>query len=712
MKTPPRFVVSLGLIFGIGMMLFLGCGRIFSGNPRIEGTVRLEGQSNHEGVKAFVPGTARVAYTDREGRFLLDQLHPGAVELVLEKEGYQPHRQKLTLKTGQIHRMTQAINLLPLQADSLGGGIRGSLSLQGQKDAGGALILVQGEGFHATANTDSTGKFALMNLPPGIYQFFAFKPGYVTYSESVEVIAGEDLEFDQIQLTTGESTQDQESVPALVVQGRARLDGKTDHSGILVSVDGTSLVSITDENGRFILQDFPSGAQNVSFRKAGYETARLQNVVATATEEITMNLQPETAAPQTGSVEGFVQFEGGFATDLSGVQIVLEGKLTYQTKSQASGAYRISGVEPGLYQLTATTDGYEPYELLGVQVRPGESTFVPYLVLSPREELITAFSDASELSGSVRLDNKTNHQGILVQLEGTHLLTLTDDQGEYVFQDVATGIYRVVFNYSGYRSERIESVQVIQGQSVTLGPVTLYPERDRPYVLFTEPGDRTQGVPVDEFMDILVVFSERMDERSVRQAVQITPQVSHRIYFGSEHPQSGNDRIVIRFQKEGSPTIQLQQEYRIEIAQSAQSLMGEELGEPYVFSFVTSGARIVRVFPHDGETEVFLGINNYIIVDFNARINYSTFLQSVTIQPNPPSKPIMFPERVPSGDRVKLEVDLRDDTRYTVTIGTRVRTTDGKPVENTPYRFSFRTGSIEGTEDYIDDLIFSRERDF
>ena len=48
-----------------------------------------------------------------------------------------------------------------------------------------------------------------------------------------------------------------------------------------------------------------------------------------------------------------------------------------------------------------------------------------------------------------------------------------------------------------------------------------------------------------------------------------------------------------------------------------------------------------------------------------------------TAASRPLSEPILLPEKIPVGYRVKLEVDLQDDTTYTVTISSRARTPEG-----------------------------------
>jgi len=698
---------STVLLIVLGLALH-GCGRQ-PAPPRVEGQVQLAGRSNFEGARVFVPGTARVSYTDGQGRFVLDRLPLGEFEMVVEMEGYQPVRRALTLEAGETYRIVQPIQLSPFPLQAELGGIRGTVVLEDQEEREGTMVMVQGQGVNRTLAVDpSSGLFAIESLLPGRYQLHAFKSGYVTYGDEVEVAAGEDVEFGEIVLAAGESVR---TATRAGIWGRVTLEDSGDASGVLVSVEGTSWLAMTDESGRFELSGVSLGRHDVAFQKSGYETEKVKGVVLRpgSSKRLEVALASRKTGPQSGAVKGFVQFEGGFDTDLSGIKIVLEASLTYQTTTAANGGYLISAMAPGLYRLRVEGEGIEPYDLLGISIRAGETTSVPLIVLSRSETLVSEEME-TQLAGIALLDGRSDHQGTLVQIEGTNRLTTTDSQGLYTFQDVPTGVYRLAFHHAGFRSEAVEDVQILRGQSWTLGPVTLFEELERPYVLETDPADRATGVKVDEFIDIIVVFSQRMDGASVKRAVTIMPPVKHQVYFGGGSTKSDADRLHIRFFRDGTPTIELDQEYMVRIDKKARSLLGVEMEEPHEFSFRTSGPLIVYNYPEDGADDVFLTYDDYIILDFNTRVDYASFMKSLSINPRADSEPILLPEKVPAGARVKLEIDLKDDTLYTVTVSPRVRTPEGKRFDNTPYQFSFRTGSIEGKEDAIDDLIF--ERDF
>jgi hypothetical protein len=236
--------------------------------------------------------------------------------------------------------------------------------------------------------------------------------------------------------------------------------------------------------------------------------------------------------------------------------------------------------------------------------------------------------------------------------------------------------------------------------------MTLKKETPAPYVLSTNPTDGQTGVRVDDDVNVLIVFSERMNGGSVKQAVKIEPPVDHALYFGGESPQSsGNDRLAIRIFRSGQPPLRLNQEYKITIARSAQSLMGQPMEEPYEFSFETSGPLIVNTITQDGREDIVFGIDDYVMIDFNVMVDYDSLRNSLRIDPRPDSEPILFPQAIPAGSRAKLEIVFRDDTKYTVKISDRLRSRDGREFDNAPYEFSFRTGSIQEGE-YEDEDLF------
>jgi len=682
--------------------LLAGCSDRKVEPARIEGQVELAGRFNWEGVRVYVPGTSTIAFTNAEGRFVLEPLPEGRVEVVFQADDFQPVRKSLSLTWGQTYRFDQAIQLAALE-DPMAGRrtARGTVRLEGGKVPTGTMVVFQGQGTSASAAVDATGEYAIAGLSPGNYQADFYRPGYVAVRRNVEIPAeGEVPHFDAV-LTLGGTAA---ALSGRLIQGVAALEGTRDHSGILVSIEGTSKVAVTGPDGRFVLEDLPNETFFVAFYKSGYDPIRRgSGQLMKAPEDVRVTLGRKAEAPTTGTVEGFVQFEGGYQTDLSGVSIELRSQLAYQAKTQQNGLFRIQNVNPGVYILKAGIEGYEPFELLGIQVKAGDSVRVPPIVLQPsRQALGEQESLESQLAGMTRLSGKEDHAGIAVKIVGTSFTTSTDPSGAYLFSRVPSGAYELSFSYPGYKDETLQDIQIVAGQGLTLGPVTLYEEREKPYVLYTEPGDGAEGAPVRQFVDVLVVFSTRMKPETIKKSIRIVPEVAHDVYTVGEIPRAESDRAVIRLFRTRKPELQLAQEYQFRIEAGVRDVFDVAMEEPYEFSIRTSGPLIINTIPKDGEEGVFFTIGDYIVLDFNTEVDYKTLMRSLDISPRPVSGPMLFTERLEGGARAKLQVDFDDATDYTVRVGSSLRSAEGKAFDNTPYRFSFRTASIQDQPDAND----------
>jgi len=85
-------------------------------------------------------------------------------------------------------------------------------------------------------------------------------------------------------------------------------------------------------------------------------------------------LTGQLAAQSTqGSIVGSVTDQSGAGIAGASVQVINEGK-SYQRQNQtdATGTYRVSGVEPGIYSVAVTAPGFEGFEQRGIDVVSGQ----------------------------------------------------------------------------------------------------------------------------------------------------------------------------------------------------------------------------------------------------------------------------------------------------------------------------------------------------
>lgn len=708
----------------------LSCG---DRSASIEGKVLLPDLENHEGTQVYLPGTPYQAITDREGRFYFPDIRTGDYELVARREGFGEYR-----KTGIRARPGSPLRLIPftLERGDLGGEhgtVEGVVGLADGASPLGTLVIV--ENVSRLTATDSEGRFSLPGLKPGDYSLVAVKPGYVVARRTAEVIAGATTTLEPLTLAVAGG-----AVPAGPpgrIEGRVTVVGGSLQAGVLVTVEGTSLVASTDPDGAFSIAQVPSGTYAVRFQKDQFFPYRQTNVVVEPDGEVALEatLRPIPSSnlfstisqvENIGGLRGYVGVPGGVSP--GGTEVVLD-PLGLAAETQADGGYSFPVVPEGIYTISARREGYRTGTLVGIRVEAGKETVSPQLVLEavPAEELPP---EPSGIEGTVLLEGETIHLGILVALVDTQYTALTGSDGRFRFEGVTPGEYPLLAVKEGFEPVEVP-VEAPSGRTLLLRPITLPRKLVRPAILDTEPRDGERDVPVNDYVQIVIQFDQRMDGAAVKRSFRISPNVEHRTYFGgekgaeafrtmgpgyrqdfdaqlflrSEEPPAAHDRLVVRLLRYGKPPVALEQTYRVTIGDEARNLEGVPIAEPYQFTFSTGGARLIASWPEDGAKGVFLLEDDALVFDFNTKVDRKSFEEGFRIRPKTDSVPLFLPERVPSGDRVKVEVALRESTDYTVEIGRSVRAADGGRMDNLPYRIRFETASIEDVGDDYEDLF-------
>ena len=134
------------------------------------------------------------------------------------------------------------------------------------------------------------------------------------------------------------------------IEGTVTNDGAIE--GATVLVEDTDLSATTDENGYYLLEDVPTGEQKVTASADGYYS---QTAIVTVEKDATVTQDFVLKAVPTYTVSGTVTDTENNA--LEGATVTIEG--TEQSATTGSeGNYSISDVEEGVYDITASKDGY------------------------------------------------------------------------------------------------------------------------------------------------------------------------------------------------------------------------------------------------------------------------------------------------------------------------------------------------------------------
>jgi hypothetical protein len=488
-------------------------------------------------------------------------------------------------------------------------------------------------------------------------------------------------------------------------------------------------MQITDGTGRFAFLSLDPGVYSLSIQKTGFRESRIVGVLV---EKGRMTPVEASLGFATfdGSEPDFLTEPGGLAgnvttpiaEDRDGVLIWLSpgGK---NTVTNPDGTFSLRDIRPGTYIVSASREFYHRADVIDVVVRPGEMTQVGEIAITPMgpEELIP--EQPSTLSGMLLLEGELNNTGIMAALTNTQFSTVTGFDGTFFFDKVLPGVYTLVASHEGFDPVE-KDVEIPPGRDIILPPIELPRTVIAPRIVSVDPPDGAQRVTVDDFVQIVIQFDQRMDGRSLKESFRIQPRAEYRTYFGnegvadyspsrtidypagmsveagarSEAPPSGEDRLVVRLLRYGRPPVALNRGYTVIISKRAANIEGVSIEEPYNFTFKTGGARLTRTWPKNGAQNVVVLENDALLFDFNDRIDIETFKKAFRISPRPASDPEFLRQRVPSGDRVRVELQLSDNTPQEVTISREIRTWNNGMVENTPFQLRFRSGSIDSLE--------------
>lgn len=305
----------------------------------------------------------------------------------------------------------------------LRGALTGKLSLEEKSDHSGAIINVKETGYFGISDVD--GNFIISGIPTGTYDLAISKNGY-----EEKKIEGIKIEANSLLNVTNGST-----ITLFLqrgeVEGYVFLEGKTDHGGVIVSVEGSGKTGLTDSYGHYLVSLVPVGTYNLKFKKEGFDEEVVTDVMIT--RGFTIPVTDVFLQLSRGSIAGVAILEG--ASNHSGILISIEG-TNYTAITNSNGNYLIQGIPVGRYNLMASKSGYDDATVSGVVVNTNKTTN-----LSP----ITLNFIPGEIRGVALKKDKTNHANIHVYLEGhSYLDAFTDLDGNFTIKDVPAGTYSLV----------------------------------------------------------------------------------------------------------------------------------------------------------------------------------------------------------------------------------------------------------------------------
>ncbi|MCX7718324.1 MAG: carboxypeptidase regulatory-like domain-containing protein [Candidatus Sumerlaeaceae bacterium] len=615
------------------------------------------------------------------------------------------------------------------------GEIAGQALLADGGTNGHAGILVYLGGTSFSARTDEFGSYRMTGVPRGQYSVMAEKPGYQTVSlgrAEVDPAVHTGPNPLVIQTAILERADNASTAPPAQnqlggIRGALAVMGARSGEGVRVAVEGTPLVTVTDEAGYYQFFNVEPGAYVLELTKSGYrrqqvsvrvspgQTAQVRDLImepeteAAPAAELTPAVArlagatlDRAAAGGNRSITGLVTARepgGTPITDFKRVSVSIDNS-DYVISPDSTGRFEFNGLPPGVYTVIAVLDEGQPVTKR-VDLVAAATASVEFALGGPGGQP----EGEGTVTGRVVLagpngESGPSAEGVTIGLAGTNITALTGRDGAFRLAKVPAATYSLVAAKDGYTNATVDGVEVGGGQTVDVGEIVLEPKLDYPRVISTSPADGTRDVVVGQKLLVRVKFSKRMNADTVRGAVSIQPETNFRTFMGpGSHPQADDSTLVIELDNmDEQRPIKFRADYVIRIAQAAADTDGLRMKEDYSFRFTTGAPGIIGTRPADGEVLRVTGEpTRPIIVYFNTRIRHESLKErTVRIRPDTDILPNIICRDDPrtGWTTAEIEFPLQGGEQYTVTIGRGVRAFNNQSLANTPYQFSFRTETL------------------
>ena len=168
-------------------------------------------------------------------------------------------------------------------------------------------------------------------------------------------------------------------------------------------------------------------------------------------QEADINLSLPPASVSTATVYGTVT-DGTAPLPNATVKLFDSLGVPYQhTMTDASGAYTLNNIPAGTYSIAAVADGYLMSPSAGVILTEGIPVEVPLVCAVDATLSLGAVAGVVSATGATGPVPLAGAKLTLMDAQGVVLAsTYSADDGEFVFYDLADGIYRLMASAEGY----------------------------------------------------------------------------------------------------------------------------------------------------------------------------------------------------------------------------------------------------------------------
>lgn len=450
----------------------------------IKGKVTLDGEAEHYDILVYIPGTSFSAYTNADGDFFLYNVPEGtySVRATYLKSGFGSvirsdiavHGSKTNKEEHPVTQMDDVVLYRDL------GIIEGKVLLDTDESPVGITIMVKSAdgSFTYTSSTDEAGSFRINDVKPETYTLYASKSGFDSAVVEDVVVVPAATKIVPIQtLSSG----------VRYVTGKVSMEGRTDHSGALITATNTKETNliysaISNTDGDYSLVNMKPGQYRVVITANNYNTVT-SGVISVLTDSV-VNLGTTDMTIIRGTIMGSAVLEGR-GTNAGIKAELMKGTDVYATTTtDDSGLYAFSVPQGNYSGVRLTCENFKSVSI------SQSIALIANDYVTMGEEGVAVTMEATHVPvvrGRLTVKNllSLDYSNIAVTLVENEMTTTTDKDGYWSFTKVPVGHYTLKFERENTNpvtmavdivaaaEKNIETIELIPNAASIEGHVTL-----------------------------------------------------------------------------------------------------------------------------------------------------------------------------------------------------------------------------------------------
>lgn len=378
-------------------------------------------------VMRFTP--ALRGFTTDDGNFVLENVPPGPVQVVVSAPGFTTARvPTVTVEEGKTAEVEVALESGVRLAGHVSGPDGTPLSGVSVRPGGDGGFRVPGIAAGAAAVTDANGDYSIDQLEAGDNKSFVFsRSGFLVEQRTVN-LSGKETRLD-VQLSAG-----------LTISGQVVTEGgvpvpDADVRAMSAAAGSSGKAARTDASGGFVFDAMAPARYTFMASKAGYADGMLRDF------DVSAGGSPSIVLKSGGTLTGHIS--GVSDADLSRVTVTARTSSgSTDAVVDSAGNYRMDGTPTGTLRVTASLmrgfGDVRTTDMKSVDVAPGGAA-----------QLDLVFASDTVIRGHVTRNgapaaNSTIQFGPRTAGVQTRASATTDDGGNYSVTGLAEGDYGVV----------------------------------------------------------------------------------------------------------------------------------------------------------------------------------------------------------------------------------------------------------------------------